>query len=120
MKSKLACALLTLLIFQSLARDPFFPPHASRCRYATNTESGWHLLGVIGRSGNYEAWLATSAGQTLRRKTGDHLPGTLWRITRIDAHSTTLTAFQDCQPAQRLALKGPYDAQDPLPMDGGY
>lgn len=118
MKAKFACMLLMLMIFHSRARDPFFPAQLSRCQPVTSADSSWRLLGVIGRSGNYDAWLTASRGPALRRKTGDLLPGTLWRITRIDAHSTTLTPIQDCQPAQRLALKGRYNAQDFLSVDG--
>ncbi|ATZ12968.1 HofP DNA utilization family protein [Erwinia amylovora] len=118
MKAKLACALLSLLIFHSRARDPFFPPQSRLCQPLTSADGGWRLLGVIGRSGYYDAWLTATGGKTLRRKTGDLLPGTPWRITRIDAYSTTLTPIQDCQPAHRLVLKGRHNAQDPLSVDG--
>lgn len=120
MKAKLACAFLVLLVAQSRARDPFLPAQGSRCPPASVADSGWRLLGVIGRSGQYQAWLTASTGQVLRRKTGDPLPGTLWRITRIEAHSTTLSALQDCQSAQRLALKGRYDAEDLWSVDGAH
>ncbi|AUX71267.1 HofP DNA utilization family protein [Erwinia pyrifoliae] len=118
MNAKLACALLLLLMFNSRARDPFFPPQSHLCQPLTPADSGWRLLGVIGRSDYYHAWLAASGGKTLRRKTGDLLPGTPWRVTRIDAHGTTLTPIQDCQPAQRLVLKGRHNAQNSWSVDG--
>lgn len=116
MRAKLVGALLMLMISPCRARDPFFPPQASRCQPVA-ADSRWRLLGVIGRSDHYDAWLTTSAGHVLRRKTGDPLPGTRWRITRIDTRSTTLTSVQDCLPAQRLVLKGRYNAQDAWSVD---
>lgn len=118
MKAKLACALLTLMMFYSRARDPFFPAPAGHCQPLTGADSAWRLLGVIGRSGNYDAWLTDSGGAALRLKTGNLLPGTVWRIARIGARSATLIPFKDCLPPQRLALKGQYDAQDNLSVDG--
>lgn len=118
MKAKLACALLTLMMLHSRARDPFFPAPASHCQPLTRADSGWRLLGVIGRSGNYDAWLADSGGAALRLKTDSLLPGTIWRTARIDAHSATLIPFKDCRPPLRLALKGRYNAQDDLSVDG--
>lgn len=115
MPTKLAWGVL-FLVFNSWARDPFFPLHVLHCPQMEETEIAWRLLGVIGRQGHYDAWLLSPDGALLRRQPGDPLPGTAWRIDRIDALAVTLATFQDCQTSRRLALKGRKDDQDDLPV----
>lgn len=115
MPPKLAWGVL-LLVFNGWARDPFFPPNVLRCPQVEETVIAWRLLGVIGRQDHYDAWLLSPDGRLLRRQPGESLPGTAWRIDRIDALSVTLRTFQDCQTTHRLALKGQQDDQDDLPV----
>ncbi|WP_455814648.1 HofP DNA utilization family protein [Pseudomonas graminis] len=117
MKIKLVWGLL-LLMCNAWARDPFFPLNVQRCAPAAEAELTWRLLGLIGREGNYDAWLVSPQHKLLWRQPGDPLPGTDWRITEIDAQAVTITTLQGCQPPRQLALKGRNNAQDDLSVAG--
>lgn len=111
--------LLLVVLGESAARDPFFPPGAAETcvtAAAALSPSLWRLQGTITQSADSDAWLITAEKRRLRVRRGDSIPGTPWRVKHVDSLSVTLIDDMACQPPFSLKLKGDSHAKD-SPVD---
>lgn len=99
--------LITLVIVEAQARDPFAPPPVIRCVTELPALGQWRLQGVIGRESDWRGWLLSPEGQVLTVVPDSHFPIYPWQISQINGQSISFRATQSCEEQQfSLRLKG--------------
>jgi len=93
---------LALLIFICMnaakaARDPFMPPENVLCDTPAKTALVPRLRGIIGKEGDYRAWLVTSGGQG-QLWAQQQWPTPRWLLQRVTAFSIRLQSATRCPP----------------------
>ncbi|WP_052130763.1 HofP DNA utilization family protein [Erwinia typographi] len=93
-------------------RDPFQPPGAA-CG-GEKPPFRWQLKGIVGRAGDYHAWLMRGRGKWLQLRQGEGVVSG-WRLRQIDGLSITLADVNGCLPPLKKTLKGSIYEKDTLP-----
>lgn len=101
-------ALSLLILFLSsghAARDPFVPVGSDACRSLPAPPQHWQLGGIIGREGDYRAWLVFNPERWVVR-TQDERLDQHWHLDAVSALSITVTPVPGCLPPREVKLKG--------------
>lgn len=97
MRIKPMVCLLCLLCAPLQARDPFHPLVTDRCAQPQASQEEWRLMGVLGRQGDYRAWLVHKPQRTviaINQQQPQPLPG--WQLLTLNPQELTLRLESDC------------------------
>ncbi len=96
---------LMLLSSMAIARDPFFPME-NACSSHAAIPDDWHLLGVLGREGEWASRWRSPAGRGITLSVQAYLGESLWQIHTMDLNGVLISRTLACKPAHyHYALK---------------
>ncbi|MFU9136640.1 hypothetical protein [Erwinia tasmaniensis] len=96
---------ILFISFAHAARDPFVPVGSDACRTLAAPPQRWQLGGIIGREGDYRAWLVFDPERWVVRTPGERLDQ-YWRLDAVSALSITVTPVPGCLTPREIKLKG--------------